>query len=184
MGHAVEPVLAVVDAVKADQLELPTPCSGYDVRGLINHLAGTMAWLERVGRRLPPEAGDPFGGNTDVTASDWQALLATRIRAMVAAWAEPSAWEGSIEDMQLPATMIGEMALTELLVHGWDLAVATGQQVDYGDDIGHELHRIVAETAGLGRQMGAYGAEVAVSSTAPAFDRTLGLTGRDPNWTP
>lgn len=184
MAHAVAPVVAVVEAIKPDQLELPTPCSDYDVRGLINHLAGTTAWLELMGRRLQPDPDDPFSANSDVTMGNWQALLAARIRAVTAAWGEPSAWEGSIEGMQMPATMIGEMALTELLMHGWDLATATGQRVDYGDDAAREVYRSVADTAELGRQMGAYGAEVPVSGQATAFDRALGLTGRDPNWTP
>lgn len=184
MGRAVAPVVAVIEAVKPGQLELPTPCSDYDVRGLINHFAGTLAWLERMGRRLPPDADDPFGANSDVTTGDWQALLSARIPAVAAAWSEPSAWEGSIEGVQMPATMIGHMALTELLMHGWDLARATGQQVDYGADAGREAHRFAAETAEMGRQMGAYGAEVPVPAEATEFDRALGLAGRDPNWTP
>ncbi|CAN5659969.1 hypothetical protein BH18ACT7_BH18ACT7_03110 [soil metagenome] len=44
--------------------------------------------------------------------------------------------------------------------------------------------RVVTETAELGRQMGAYGPEVPVSPDATAFDRALGLAGRDPNWRP
>ena len=131
MARAVAPVVTVVEGVKPGQLELPTPCSDYDVRGLINHFAGTTAWLERVGRRLSPDADDPFGANSDVTTGDWQALLTARIRAVAAAWDEPSAWEGSIEGVQMPATMIGQMAFAELLIHGWDLARATGQRVDY-----------------------------------------------------
>lgn len=184
MARAADPVVAVVEAVKPDQLELPTPCSDYDVRGLINHFAGTTAWLEQMGHRLPPDAGDPFGANSDITTGDWKTLLATRIRAVAAVWQEPSAWEGSIEGVQMPATMIGEMALAELLMHGWDLAMATGQRVDYGDDVAQEVHRFVVETAEMGRQMGAYGAEVPVSRHATVFDRALGLAGRDPNWTP
>ena len=184
MLPAADPVVAVVEAVKPDQLELRTPCSDYDLRGLINHFAGTTVWLERMGRRLPPDADDPFGANSDVTTGDWQTLLVARIRAVAAAWHEPSAWEGSIEGVQLPAAMIGDMALTELLIHGWDVAAATGQQVDYGDAAAREVHRCVAETAQLGRQMGAYGVEMPVSGDASVFDRTLGLAGRDPNWTP
>ncbi|MGH3926580.1 MAG: TIGR03086 family metal-binding protein [Pseudonocardiaceae bacterium] len=184
MGRAVDPVMAVVESVKPDQLELPTPCSDYDVRGLINHFAGTTRWLELMGRRLPPDADDPFGANKDVMTGDWQTLLAGRVRAVATTWDEPSAWEGSIEGAQMPATMIGEMALAELLIHGWDLAMATGQRVDYGDDAGRQVHRFAEDTAEMGRQMGAYGPEVPVPGDAPPFDRALGLTGRDPNWTP
>lgn len=182
--RAVDPVVAVVDGIKPDQLGLPTPCSDYDVRSLINHFAGTTNWLELAGRRLPPDADDPFGANNDVTTGDWQTLLTARIRAVATAWDEPSAWEGSIEGSPLPASMIGSMALTELLMHGWDLAKATGQRVDYGDEAAREVHRFAVETAEMGRQIGAYGAEVPVSAQAPDFDRALGLTGRDPAWTP
>ncbi|MBA3250347.1 MAG: hypothetical protein H0T66_08615 [Geodermatophilaceae bacterium] len=55
-------------------------------------------------------------------------------------------------------------------------------QVD--PDTAEAALRVVTETAELGRQMGAYGPEVPVSPDATAFDRALGLAGRDPNWRP
>lgn len=184
LPHTVEPVVAVVEAVEANALERPTPCEDYDVRGLVNHVAGTTAWLERMGRRRAPEADDPFGATKDITTADWRALLVERIRAVGTAWAHPAAWEGPIEGVQMPATMIGEMAVVELLMHGWDLAVATGQRLVVDEDVAAAAYRFVAQTAELGRQMGAYGAEVAVPTGATTFDRALGLAGRDPGWTP
>lgn len=136
----------VVLTLDSTQLERATPCGDYDVRGLVNHFAGTTAWLERMGRRTAADADDPFGAKQDVTPRDWQRLLVERVRAVGAAWADPAAWEGSIQGTAQAALAI------------------------------------VSETAEMGRQMGVYGAEVPVPSEATAFDRALGLAGRDPSW--
>lgn len=74
--------------------------------------------------------------------------------------------------------------MVELLFHGWDLAVATGQHLQVDPEAAASALRVVAETADMGRQMGAYRAEVPVPADATAFDRALGLAGRDPNWRP
>jgi uncharacterized protein (TIGR03086 family) len=84
----------------------------------------------------------------------------------------------------MPAPMIGEMALAEMLLHGWDLARATGQQLVLSDEIGRELRRSIEETAELGRAMGAYGDEVGVPAQATEFERALAASGRDPRWRP
>lgn len=42
----------------------------------------------------------------------------------------------------------------------------------------------MAETGEQGRQMGIFGAPVPVAADAPALDRALGLSGRDPGWAP
>jgi hypothetical protein len=78
--------------------------------------------------------------------------------------------------------MIGEMAMAEVLLHGWDLARATGQPLSVPDEVGRELRRSIEETAGLGRSMGAYGEEVRVGDERPEFERALGASGRDPGW--
>jgi uncharacterized protein (TIGR03086 family) len=81
----------------------------------------------------------------------------------------------------MPARSLGEMALIEVLLHGWDVARATDQQVDVSDALGAELLRCVAETADLGRQVGAYGTAVPVADNASDFAKALGLAGRTPN---
>jgi hypothetical protein len=65
------------------------------------------------------------------------------------------------------------MALIEILLHGWDVARATDQQVDVSDALGAELLRCVAETADLGRQVGAYGTKVSVADNATDLARRL-----------
>lgn len=182
LPHALEPVAAVVKAADPDALQLATPCREYDVRGLVNHFAGTASWLDRMGRRAAPDADDPCGAKQDVTTEDWRALLVERIRAVGTTWADPQAWAGPIDGVQMPAAMIGEMAIAEVLMHGWDLAVATGQQLAVDERAAASAYRFMVETGEMGRQMGAYGPEVQVPADAPAFERALGLAGRDPQW--
>ncbi len=85
--------------------------------------------------------------------------------------------------MELPASLIGGMVVGELVVHGWDLARATGQHFDLDDDVAAYTHDETAKNAQQGRDIGVYGPEVAVPATAPTLHRLLGLTGRDPGWT-
>jgi uncharacterized protein (TIGR03086 family) len=167
---AAPPTLAVIRAIRADQLTAPTPCAEYDVQGLIEHLLHWGPALARASRHsdgtAPPE-------------------LEAQIAQLVAAWSVPAAWEGMTTmggPHEMPAHMIGAMAIGEVVVHGWDLARATGQQVSWDEELLTFLYDEVAKTAELGREMQAYGQEVPVPRDAPVLDRMLGLTGRDPHW--
>lgn len=82
----------------------------------------------------------------------------------------------------MPAPVIGEMALAEVVLHGWDLARATGQHLVVGPELGAELRRMVEETGELGRQLGAYGPAVQVGDEAGDLERALAASGRDPDW--
>ena len=172
---AAPPTLAVVRAVRPDQLSAPTPCAEYDVQGLIDHM---VHWGPSLARASRHSDGEPEpGGNP----------LERQIELLVAAWSVPAAWQG-VTTMggphEMPARMIGAMAIGEIVVHGWDLARATGRPVSWDETLLTFLYDEVARTAHLGREMGAYGAEVPVPAIAPVLDRMLGRTGRDPNWTP
>jgi uncharacterized protein (TIGR03086 family) len=171
---AAPPTLTVLRGIRPDQLTAPTPCAEYDVRQLIDHLVHWGPLLARASRHsdgVAQPGGDP---------------LERQLELLVTAWSVPEAWQGTTSmggPQELPARMIGAMATGEIVVHGWDLARATGQRVSWDETLLQFLYDEVAKTAELGREMQAYGAEVPVPATAPVLDRMLGLTGRDPHWT-
>ena len=172
IGLAVPPTVAVVRGVKPDHLDAPTPCRDWTVRGLIGHLREWGPALAAAGRKQ--EATSPAGD------------IETVYEDLVAAWSEPAAWQGTTRvggPQELPAPMIGGMVLAEVVVHGWDLARATGQEVDWDAGLLAVVHREIDATARLGREMGVYGPEVPVDASREPVARALGLTGRDPDWT-
>ena len=185
VAGAAAPTVEVVRGIAPDQLDAPTPCTEFDVRALINHL---LFWgPSLVGAARKEGVAPPAEGEQDLAGSDWAARLEAQTDEIVASWSDPGAWEGMTRmgsPTQMPAPMIGGMVLGELVVHGWDLARATGQHPHWRDEVLAFTYDTVHMTAEQGRQMGVYGPEVPVRATAPALDRILGLTGRDPSWTP
>lgn len=183
---AARPTIAVVHGICADQLGAATPCSEYDIQTLINHLLFWGPSLEGAGRKSsvdPPAASER---ELDlVTQGEWKGRLEAQIEGIVIAWSEPNAWEGTTQmggPMQLPASTIGGMILGELVVHGWDLARASGQHPTWDDQLLDFVFQDLQMTAKQGRDMGIYGDQVQVPNTAPVLDQILGLTGRDPAW--
>ena len=175
----------IVGQVKPDQLAAPTPCTEFDVRKLVNHLLFWGPSLVGAARKetVPPPAESE--ADVDLTAGDWQTALLAHVENVVDAWSRPEAWDGVAHiggPMELPADLIGGMVVGELVVHGWDLARATGQQPVWEDDLADYLYGEVAKSAEVGRQMGVYADEVTVPETVPPLDRLLALSGRDPAW--
>jgi uncharacterized protein (TIGR03086 family) len=73
----------------------------------------------------------------------------------------------------------------ELVLHGWDLARATGQGYEPDEAALRAAYGLLegaAEQAGEGRGM--FGPVVAVERDAPLLDRAVGLSGRTPDWRP
>ena len=176
-------VSRVVAGVREDQLADPTPCAGTSVAGLLDHLAGlTLAF--RLGAEKEPQQGSPTA-DADQLPADWRDLLPDRLDALVAAWREPAAWEGFTEvgGAQLPGAAMGVVAANEVLVHGWDLAVATGQP--YRADPTTALICLdFAEGLPAEMRSSMFGPVVPIADDAPVLDRLLGLAGRDPGWAP
>lgn len=87
----------------------------------------------------------------------------------------------------LPAEVAGVITLGELVVHGWDLARATGQGFDPDPATLDPLHQLVVATFASGDETArgqAFGPAIPVADDAPTLDQILGLLGRDPAWRP
>ncbi|MFI7600612.1 TIGR03086 family metal-binding protein [Actinoplanes sp. NPDC049681] len=172
---ALEPTLAVVRHIRPEQVEAPTPCADFTVRTLLAHLREWAPILAAASPAPPPSSPEP-GRETGLEAG---------LTRLAAAWSSPAAWQGTATmsgGPEMPAAMVGGMVLGEIVIHGWDLARATGQEPRWEDEVLSFLHDEVARTADLGREVKAYGPEVPVPPTASPLDRILGLTGRDPGW--
>jgi uncharacterized protein (TIGR03086 family) len=187
MAKAATSVVEVARNVKPDQLTAPTPCPDWDVRALVNHLMFWSAFRsELAARKESAPADDPLTEETDFTADDdWPGTMANQLDKAVAAWAEPGALDGNtgLAGGSMPAKMIAMMMVGELVVHGWDLARATGQRISSDPATLATAHEMATAMGEQGRQMGAFGAEVEVPEGAPMLDKILGLSGRDPQWT-
>lgn len=117
---------ALVDATSPDQHAASTPCTDWTVRDLLTHLiAGNLKYVE-IGRGKEWARGAP-----DVLLDDDPGRMYRRtMREMLEAWEQPGVLD---RETALPvgrgrAESALYLHLGETLVHGWDLARATGQQ--------------------------------------------------------
>jgi uncharacterized protein (TIGR03086 family) len=175
-------------AVTQDQLTAPTPCGDYDVRALVDHLAWAAVLSQRSATRTPFEHDwsslTPAPFLDGVPVEQWAAAVPAELETAADAWSDPAAWEGDtlMGTAEMPAGVVGPMMLAEFVLHGWDLARAIGAPYAVPAGLGEATLAAVRPLVQMGRDGGWYGPEVPVPADAAAFDRALGLTGRDPAW--
>lgn len=174
-------MLAVVDAISDSQLDEATPCAEFDVHALLNHLFH-VAVETRKG--MLGEHPDLVGEPADYVGadSDWRQRYAEAVEGVAAVCAAPDAAEGE-PVLGIPRSTAVYMPLTDLVVHAWDLARATGQKYTPHPDVVAALYGVVQAMAPQARELGAFGAEVELPADAAEFDQLLAMTGRDPKWT-
>lgn len=124
---------ALVDATTPDQYSAHSPCSEWTVRDLLVHLiAGNVKYIE-IGRGTEWARGAP-----DIVLDDDPGAMYRRtLDTMLDAWEQPGALD---RDTALPvgrgrAELALFLHLGETLVHGWDLARATGQRTPWDGDV-------------------------------------------------
>lgn len=182
-------VAGVVTGIRDDQLGHPTPCDGMPVAALLDHLHG-LAWAFRVAATKSPEAtGTAPAADAAHLVPDWRSEIPARLDALAQAWRDPAAWQGmtAAGGMDLPGAVAGSIAVDELVLHGWDLAVATGREFTPDDDALALVAEFTAAMSAPGQEAsreGLFGPVVPVPADAPRWHRALGHAGRDPFWTP
>ncbi len=185
-GSAVETAVAVVAAVRPDQLSGATPCAEYDVRALLGHQVFVLRRVAAVGR-----GEDPFSVpqlTAGVPDDGWGAAARAAAAEALTVWADDELLD---RELTLPfGSHRGSVALaaytSELTTHSWDLARATGQSPDWDERVR------AAALAATRRILPAdvrggpvpFGPVVPVPDDAPLVDRLVAWQGRDPRWTP
>jgi uncharacterized protein (TIGR03086 family) len=185
MTDAAGAAAGTVANVDASQFGLPTPCTDWDVRALLNHLIlWTSFSLEA--RAEGESVGQDLIDRDFAAEPGFAAVYRAQLDRALAAWSEPAVWQRSLDVMgsATPAADVAALNLAEMVLHGWDLAAATGQRYQVGDQAAEAALRAVAANAELFRQYKGFADPVEVPSSAPALDRVLALSGRDPGWTP
>jgi uncharacterized protein (TIGR03086 family) len=176
---ALQPVL---QGVSATDLDRPSPCEDWTVRDVAVHLLGTAEAMRRVGAGEPLDPQDPWGTGGGRLEDSWRDDLGDLLTAWAQAWSQPEAWEGDAMDGAVPRSQVGQMGFAEVVLHGWDIAAGTGQEVRFDDETVAEASEVMDEIGELGRSMHAFGPEVSVDDDASTFARVLGRSGRDPEW--
>ncbi|MEU5399892.1 TIGR03086 family metal-binding protein [Streptomyces sp. NPDC005963] len=184
---AADAVAGLAEGVDDARLDDPTPCPDYAVRELLGHLVGLAGAFRDAGRKElgPTTDTDPQTALPSLPG-DWRSALPPRLDELTRAWSRPEAWEGQTRagGIDLPAALAGQVALNELVVHGWDLARATDQP--YAPDeaslrVSYALLEPVDDDPGRGS---IFGPVVDVPEGAPLLDRVVGRSGRRPDWHP
>jgi uncharacterized protein (TIGR03086 family) len=184
LERALDQTARLIAAIEPGQAGLATPCAGWDVRALVSHLAGQD--LRNFLAAVRGEAAD-WQAPADEIGDDWAAAFQERAAPVRAAWQAADldslvAGPGG----EVPLRMRADNQVTELAVHDWDLARATGQQLA-GLDPALAEHALAWSRGMLRPEFRgpdkAFGVEVPVPDDAPAYDRLAGWFGRDPGWT-
>ncbi|MFE0178348.1 TIGR03086 family metal-binding protein [Streptomyces sp. NPDC059002] len=190
LGPQARLVARIADRVTDEQLAAPTPCPDYAVRHLLGHvLSLSRAFADAARKDLGPGLDRAPGSFVPDVGPGWRGELPKALDALAEAWRDPAAWQGMTRagGVDLPGEVAGLVAVDELVVHGWDLARATGQE--YAPDAASlgaaEALLTPAEGGdGDGPEGGLFGTPVPVPADAPLLDRVIGLSGRDPRWAP
>jgi uncharacterized protein (TIGR03086 family) len=189
MEPAAQRMARLIEGVGNEQLNLPTPCPDYTVGDLLDHIDTlSVAFVEAANKTR--DAGTvPAPGSSARLGGDWRTRIPAQLATMAEAWRDPEAWTGMtvIGGGDTPGEVCGLIGLDELIVHGWDVARATDQKFAC-DDVSLEACRNVLSMFAVPGKVvdpGApFGTVVDVPEDAPLLDRVLGLSGRDPGWSP
>jgi uncharacterized protein (TIGR03086 family) len=179
LDSAAQAMAAVARGVTPDQLQRPTPCTEWNVQQLMNHAIGSFENFE--GRA----AGREVDWSNRPSLTDHGELVERLSRSaagVAAAWARPGALDQKTQAPfgEVTGAFMANITLTELLMHGWDLAKATGQQLPIDQAIPEEILGGMRQNMPEQARQSAFGPEVPASEGAPAIDRLAAFLGRKP----
>jgi uncharacterized protein (TIGR03086 family) len=175
----------LVAAVGDEQWDRPTPCSDWTVRQLVNHLVGGNRLTARVvrGEQLPPPEQLGRRGHVDQLGDDPLGAYRSSADEVLAALRAPGALERThaLPAGTLPGPGVVHLRTVETLVHGWDLARATGRPAPFPDDLCEQELRFSRDLLDrMPEERRPFAPSRPVADDAATIDRLAALLGRIP----
>ena len=161
----------VVANIRPDQLDEPTPCSDYDVRGVLEHMiSGATAFAAAYRGEAPadPDLRDPLGSFGPVLGD------------LVAAITAPGALDQTVAAPfgEVPGETFARFVVLDGLVHGWDMATATGQAYEPPDELVAAADAFARQALDPLRDGDTFAAATEPPAGAPPIVRLAAYTGR------
>ena len=161
-----------LDLVKGatGHLDAPTPCDEWNVRTLLNHVLETQRYFagSARGEKVSPPGPTP----PDLLSEDPVADFAAARADVLETYGQPGVVEKTGPSLGI--------AVADQLLHGWDLAKATGQDAEMPDGLAETAYSAIHGLFTDDQRQGVFKPAVEVDPDASAQDRLLGYTGRDP----
>ena len=182
LQRSLEGASAMISSVRADELTKPTPCTEWDVRALMNHMAGvcTLFTAALGGGKVEMPPREPV----DLLGNDPAGAYASISQRMLDAWRTPGALERTLEMPigQTPGALGINIVTTDQLLHTWDLARALGRPYSMDAELAEPALRMMQqllrpEFRGPGQ---GFGEAVPCPEDAPVQDRLVAFSGRQP----
>jgi uncharacterized protein (TIGR03086 family) len=188
LGPAAEQLAGLVAGAPDAELGDPTPCPAYTLGDLIDHVGGlALAFTAAARKDGGHYANMQASGDSSRLGDGWRVRIPRDLAALAEAWRAPAAWDGMtrIAGDDAPAAIIGLTVADELVVHGWDIARATGQPYQCPPELLQAAHSFLVQFASPDLPAGPevpFGPSRAVPADAPLLDQVLALAGREPGW--
>lgn len=176
---ALEAAGRIVAGIGPGQLGLPTPCEGWTVRDLLNHLISGNLWAGELARgRTIEDVGDRFDG--DVVADDPLGAYERSAKVAAEVFEVPGALEApcAVSYGPVPGSVYAEHRFIDVLIHAWDLAKATGQDTTLDPELVETCIEVVEPQLDMFRSAGAIADSIEVPAHATPQVRLLAMVGR------
>ena len=183
-----EQMAAIVGNIGEEQLAGPTPLERANVADLLAHVLGsTIAFRDAAAKISGPTTEAPAEADGTDLPPDWRYSMLQRLGELAQAWRAPEAWQGDTVagGISMSAEQAGAVVNNELVLHGWDLAMATDQPFAVAAENLEASWEFVVNTPDTpDAREGLFGPRLPIADDAPLLDRTLAYAGRDPYWMP
>jgi uncharacterized protein (TIGR03086 family) len=169
----------IVAAIPPDRWQAGTPCPGWDTQALLNHVVSGNLWAAELATGATIES---VGGRLDgdVLGTDPARSYTASAKAAAAAFLRPGALDApcAVSYGPVPGSVYAGHRFIDVFIHGWDLALATGQNTALDARLMEACRQLIEPQLELFRRAGALAAELPVPPGATPQTRFLAMLGR------